>query len=401
MTDVQDNVDGTATPSIEQDLAVLRQDFPGFRIWPEEICDRTRYVARSQRPGLHPHTVITDDLDELRQALKTADAQPPFSPDRPNIARTYDYLLQGKDHYQPDRQAAEWVLEEFPKVAAVARANRAFVARAVRHVARQGIRQFIDAGAGLPASSDVHEMAGDARVVYADNDPMVLAHARALLAVDSQVSVVAADIRDPEAALASPGLRGLLDLGQPFCVLLASVLHFLPADEADAAVAAFRRLMIPGSYLVISAGTSTGTDPGLISRLQAAYDDTTPVTGRTAEEVSAWFEGLTLAKPGLTDVWAWRPDDPQRPREGAPSRAGFLAAVGRKSAGTDYESSRHSPCLSSIPSKQSVLFGSERDGRATGSWFAAGGRRTPLSPMVRAGRLPPMTSARRYDGSWR
>jgi O-methyltransferase involved in polyketide biosynthesis len=379
MTGVQDNVDGTATPSIEQDLAVLRQDFPGFRIWPEEICDRTRYVARSQRPGLHPHTVITDDLDELRQALKTAGWRTASLQPRQAEHRAHLRLpLQGKDHYQPDRQAAEWVLEEFPKVAAVARANRAFIARAVRHVARQGIRQFIDAGAGLPASSNVHEMAGGARVVYADNDPMVLAHARALLAVDSQVSVVAADIRDPEAALASPGLRGPLDLGQPFCVLLASVLHFLPADEADAAVAAFRRLMIPGSYLVISAGTSTGTDPGLISRLQAAYDDTTPVTGRTAEEVSAWFEGLTLAKPGLTDVWAWRPDDPQRPREVAPSRARFLAAAAAnqlarimKAAGTIHA------CRASHLNSQSCSAASGTDARLVpGCGGVAGERRS-------------------------
>lgn len=228
---------------------------------------------------------------------------------------------------------------------------------------------------------------------------MVLAHARALLAVDSQVSVVAADIRDPEAALASPGLRGLLDLGQPFCVLLASVLHFLPADEADAAIAAFRRLMIPGSYLVISAGISTGTDPGgcqpPASRLRRHHASHRPDSRGGQRLVSPWPNPASpTSGPGARD-------DPQRPREVAPSRARFLAAVGRKSAGTGYESSRHSPCLSSIPSKQSVLFGSERDGRATGSRLRRGGRRTPLSPMVRAGRLPPMTSARRYDGSWR
>jgi SAM-dependent methyltransferase len=283
MAGAQNNVNGTAAPRADEELAALRLDFPGFRIWHEEICDRRRYVARSQLPGLHPHTVITPDLDELRDALKAAGLQIPFTPDKPSVARIYDYLLQGKDHYESDRRAAEWVLEEFPEVAALAQANRAFVGRAGRHVARQGVRQFIDAGAGLPVFPNVHEVASevasDARVVYVDNDPMVLAHARALLADDGHVSVVAGDIRDPEAMLASPGLRGLLDLGQPFCVLLASALHFLPAGEADAAVADFRPLLIPGSYLVISAGTSTGTDPELISRLQAAHADTTPVTG--------------------------------------------------------------------------------------------------------------------------
>jgi small ligand-binding sensory domain FIST len=166
-------------------------------------------------------------------------------------------------------------------------------------------------------------------VVYVDHDPVVLSHARALLAVDANVGVVAGDIRDPARMLADPALTRVIDAGEPVCVLLVSVLHFLAAGEADAAVAVFRRWMAPGSYLVISAGTSTGTDPGLLRQLQAAYGDTAPVTGRAAGEIEAWFDGFSVARPGVVDVWAWRPDSIQRP---ARSRARILAGVGRKAA---------------------------------------------------------------------
>jgi hypothetical protein len=163
--------------------------------------------------------------------------------------------------------------------------------------------------------------------VYVDRDPVVLAHARALLAVDDGVGVVAGDIRYPAGFLADPALSGVIDSGKPVGVLLASVLHFLPAAQADAAVAALRDWMPSGSYLVISAGTSTGTDPELIHCLQDAYGDTAPVTGRTAAEIETWFAGLSLIRPGLVDVWAWRPDTLRRP---ASSRARVLAAAGHK-----------------------------------------------------------------------
>jgi O-methyltransferase involved in polyketide biosynthesis len=159
---------------------------------------------------------------------------------------------------------------------------------------------------------------------------MVLAHARALLAIDDQIAVVAGDLRDPAMVLADPALRSLIDLREPVCVLLASVLHFLPARQADAAVAAVRERMPPGSYLVISAGTSTGTDPELIRCLQAAYAGTAPVTGRTEAQITSWFNGLLLAWPGLVDVRAWRPDDRRHSHWSPPSRARFLAGVAWK-----------------------------------------------------------------------
>jgi O-methyltransferase involved in polyketide biosynthesis len=328
-------------PAMDEDLAALRADFPKFKIWEEFLPGRSRYVARSMHAGVRPHTVVTPDLDELRAALEAASPgrMVPFSPAQPNIARMYDYWLQGKDHYPADRAAALGVMEKFPEVATIAQANRAFLARAVRYVAKQGVTQFIDLGAGLPTSPNTHEVARetvpDARVCYVDNDQLVLAHARALLEVDDHVSVTAGDLRAPGAALASPAAASLIDATRPVCVLLVSVLHFLTPDEADAAVAAVRRWMAPGSYLVISAGTSTGTDPELITSLREAYAGTAPVSGRTAEEIAAWFNGFTLARPGLTDVRDWRRSGPRPVSAIGPQRARFLVGVGRKFTTSD------------------------------------------------------------------
>jgi O-methyltransferase involved in polyketide biosynthesis len=323
---------------VGEDLAVLRAEFPAYTIWQEQMPGRVRYVARSRHGDVNPHTVITADLTELREHLQPAsadgDSSSALSAAEPNIARMYSYWLSEKDHYAADRAAANKVLERFPEVAQIARANRAFMTRAVRYLADQGITQFVDLGSGLPASPNVHETARTvtpgARVVYVDRDPVVLAHARALLAVDDKVGIVVGDIGDPGSLLADVGSAGVIDTSRPAGVLLISVLHFLTAAEADAAVAAVRGWMAPGSYLVISAGTSTGTDPELIRLLQEVYGDTAPVTGRTEAEIAAWFDGLTLVEPGLAEVWAWHSDTWRRR---APGRARFLAGVGHKAPG--------------------------------------------------------------------
>ena len=144
------------------DLIMLKAEFPAFQIWREDLPGRARYVARSLHAGLNPHTVVTSDLAELRDALEPAKTAGvvSFTVARPNIARMYSYLLRGKDHYQADRTAADAIVDRFPEVAEIARANRRFLARAVRHVARQGVTQFLDLGAGLPASPNTHEVAG-------------------------------------------------------------------------------------------------------------------------------------------------------------------------------------------------------------------------------------------------
>jgi hypothetical protein len=317
-------------------MTSLREQFPGFRIWREITGDRTRYIARSLHPGLAPHTVVTADPEELATILASACGQQPgpgTPPGQaaPNIARMYDYWTGGKDHFAADRHAADTVLADFPEVAQVARANREFVTRAVAHVATQGITQYLDIGAGLPAWPAVHQIAQAAhpaaRTVYVDNDEIVLVHARALLATGPGVTVVPGDLRDTAAILASPGLRRLIDLGQPVCMILAAVLHFLTLDDASAAVAALTAVMAPGSYLILSVGTSTGTSPALIERLRAAYQGTTPISDPTTDQIAARFTGLDLQPPGLVDVWNWRPTTRAHWR---PRSARIVGGVARK-----------------------------------------------------------------------
>jgi hypothetical protein len=243
----QQDMTGTASPAkVQDELAALGADFPAYRIWRENLCGRIRYNACRTQPGLHPHTLVTGNLAEMRAALEPSQytALIPFRPETPNIARMYSLLLGRKDHRQADRAAARPIVRKFPEIADIARANRAFQALAVRHAAAQGITQFIDLGAGLPAEPNTHQsaraIAPAARVAYVDNDAVVIAHARALLAIDSQTAVIAADIRDPAAVLADPGLTSVIDLSRPVCILLVSVLHFLPPGQADTAVAACR-----------------------------------------------------------------------------------------------------------------------------------------------------------------
>jgi O-methyltransferase involved in polyketide biosynthesis len=260
---------------------------------------------------------VSGDMSELRPALASDLWQPrdgrvkPFDPCRPNIARVWNRWLGGKDSHGADRAAADALAAEFPEIALVARASRQFVTRAVGHVGAQGITQYIDIGAGLPLSPAVHDVARTAqpgaRVAYVDNDPVVLCHADALLAVDCGIAVVPGDVRDLDGILSSAELRAVIDLRQPVCIVLAAVLHFVTAAEADAITAAVAAAVAPGSYLIVSAGTSTGTSPALIAGLAAACQGTTAVTFRAEAEIGAWFDGLDPVPPGLVDVWAWRP----------------------------------------------------------------------------------------------
>lgn len=261
-----------------------------------------------------------------------------FDPTEPNVARIYDYLLGGKDNFAADRRAAERLLATLPNAAAVARANRVFLTAAVRRVARAGVRQFLDIGAGLPTAPSVHECARefvpDARVAYVDNDPVAVAHARALLATGDGVIAIEGDARRHEAILADPGLAELIDLAEPVCVLLVSLLHFFTAEEADAIVDGFRRRMAPGSYLVISAGDANDADVG--EGVQAAYGKKAVLTGRPAAEIAAYFDGFDLLPPGLVSVTEWTSAEPVArlpqpdPAQPPPVRASMLAAVGRK-----------------------------------------------------------------------
>jgi hypothetical protein len=263
-----------------------------------------------------------------------------FDPSRPNAARIYDYLLGGKDNFAADRQAAAELTRALPDAAQVARANRDFLAAAVRYVASCGIGQYVDIGAGLPTPPNVHQCARaavpGARVAYIDNDSVVVTHARALLATDDLVTVLREDARDYQAIISALELEGFIDLAQPVCVLFVSMLHFMAAAEADALVAAFRERIAPGSYLVISAGVTTERNIAAGEQIQAAYGERTTLTGRPAAEIAAYFGDFDLVPPGVVSVTDWPlegPGAPYRPLrqvQAVPAKAGMLAGIGRK-----------------------------------------------------------------------
>jgi O-methyltransferase involved in polyketide biosynthesis len=254
-----------------------------------------------------------------------------FDTGSPNIARVYDYMLGGKDNFAADREQAGKLLEIYPLVAQMARENRSFLERAVAYAADSGIGQFIDVGAGLPTRPNTHEVAQwknpGARVAYVDNDPMVISHARHLLARAAGVAAIPGDLTDPDAILASPELAAVIDPAQPVCVLLVSVLHFLDSAAAARAARAFSAAMAPGSYLVISAGTVT--DPGLDAEMSRAYD-AAPGYNHSPGDIKGYFEGLELIPPGLTDARVWVPG--AYALELPPRPAGFLAGIARKPA---------------------------------------------------------------------
>jgi S-adenosyl methyltransferase len=259
-----------------------------------------------------------------------------FNPTVPNVARIYDFLLGGKDNYAADRDAAGRLLEAVPGAAAAARDNRRFLGRAVWFLAREaGIRQFLDIGTGLPTRGNVHEIAHaakpGARVLYADNDPVVVTHARALLADSLTVAAVHGDLRDPGRLFALPDVRTFIDWDEPVAVLMVAVLHFLEDRESPwAAVDAFKAQMAPGSYLVLSHVTGDDTPADVIRQAAEVYQNASaPGMARTRAQIARFFDGLDMVSPGLADPAEWR-----RPRlEGKSRPALFYAGAGRKPVG--------------------------------------------------------------------
>jgi SAM-dependent methyltransferase len=250
----------------------------------------------------------------MRPSRAAVDSPPDFDPSVAHPARVYDYWLGGKDHYEADRELARAVTACRPQAAAGARANRAFHARAVTYLAAGcGIRQFLDIGTGLPAPNATHQVAQraapDCAVAYADNDPLVLVHARALLTArpPGRCGYINADLRDPAAILAKASAT--LDLTRPVGVLLLAVLHFLPAgDDPAGIVGELVRALAPGSYLAISHLTADFA-PDHVSAAVEVYNAAVPgeVTARSHAEVTALFGGLPLVPPGVVPVTEWRP----------------------------------------------------------------------------------------------
>ena len=234
-------------------------------------------------------------------------------------ARVYDYWLGGKDHFPADRVAGEQTIAAYPEIRASARANRSFLARSVRYLAaEEGIRQFLDIGTGLPTANNTHEVAQavapDSRIVYVDNDPLVLAHARALLTSSPEgvTDYLDADVRDVDQILEQAAET--LDFTQPVAVILLAILHYIPDLEESRQVVARLTDAIPsGSFVVIShAASDIDADrmAEMIRRMNEHMGGTTHV-GRTREVTADFFTGLDLVEPGVVKVTEWRPESEQ------------------------------------------------------------------------------------------
>ena len=230
-------------------------------------------------------------------------------------ARRYDYWLGGKDNFAADRRSGDAVEEVVPTIRLSIIENRRFLQRAVRFLVEAGIGQFLDIGAGMPTDANTHEVAQaiapQSRVVYVDNDPIVVSHARALLRSSPQgrTEYVEADLRAPQDILQSPQLRATLDMGRPVGLLLLAVLHFVPDhDDPYGLVAQLVAAMPPGSYLVMSHGTYDPLPPEMIARCEevnAVID--APWRPRSREEFARFFGGMELVDPGIVSIGSWRP----------------------------------------------------------------------------------------------
>jgi hypothetical protein len=252
-----------------------------------------------------------------------------FDVTTPTPARVYDYYLGGKDNFAADREAGDKVMEVFPEAPRLARANRSFSLRAVQQCVNAGIDQVIDLGTGIPTSPNVAEVARAAdpnvRVVGVDNDPIVLSHQRAAASLGGY-TIIEGDVRRPWSILAHPLLDRVIDLSRPVLVVCTAVLHFIPdTDEPARIVAAFTDAIDAGSFIALSAATTTDTDPALIAGIEDAYRNATaPVIFRAADHIASWFDGLELLSPGLADVSVWPG------RVGLPTNVRILGGVARK-----------------------------------------------------------------------
>jgi len=271
-------------------------------------------------------------LASSEAVLRSADA-PTFDTSVAHVARVYNYWLGGKDNFAADRAAAEQAMAAFPDIVLSARANRAFLRRAVTYLTREaGIRQFLDIGTGIPSANNTHEVAqsvvSDSRIVYVDNDPVVLAHARALLTTtpDGATDYVDADLRQAEQILAKAAQT--LDFSKPVAVMLMAILqHLSDADDPYRVVGTLMAAVPPGSYLVVSHPAKdihAAEMAAMAAQLNKMMAE--KVTFRAEAEVAPFFAGLELVEPGVTNVPDWRPET----EEEAASPAALWAGVARK-----------------------------------------------------------------------
>ncbi len=266
------------------------------------------------------------------------EAPPPaFNVTVPRSARVWNYFLGGKDNFPADRAAGDHIFEAFPGIVEIARASRAFLTRAVRYLAGEaGIRQFLDIGTGLPTADNTHEVAQrvapTCRVVYVDNDPLVLVHARALLVgtPEGATDYIEADVHEPEKIL--DGAAGTLDFTRPIALMMLGILgHVVDTGEAQAIVDRLMGALAPGSYLVVNDGGfdhGTANEEAHVEALRRRHESgIEPYCPRNPAQIAQFFHGLDLVEPGVVSTSLWRPDpDPARP----PAAVDSFGAVGRK-----------------------------------------------------------------------
>lgn len=261
---------------------------------------------------------------------------------RPHSARFWNYFVGGKDHYKVDREIGEQIKEIFPGLVDVAHSSRLFLGRAVRFlVAEQGVRQFLDIGTGLPTANNTHEVAQraapDARIVYVDNDPIVLTHARALLAgtPEGRTAYLDADFRDHERILSAPETSALIDFKQPVALLTVALLHFIPdADDPGAILEHYKAAMPPGSVMIFSHATTDLVDDSEESRavVRAYTGAGVGLTPRSRDRITEFFAGWDLVEPGVVPVTEWRPDGNPDDAALKASQAGAFGGVAIKPA---------------------------------------------------------------------
>ena len=274
-----------------------------------------------------PSDVAGADRGRLPPEINTSVAHP---------ARRYDYWLGGKDNFPADQASGDAVEAAFPTIRMTVVENRRFLVRAVRFLAEEaGIRQFLDIGTGIPTSPNVHEVAQsiapDAAVVYVDNDPIVLAHARALLpsGPHGATAYIDADLREPDKILHHPDLLRTLDLSRPVGLILVAILHFIPdTDDPYEVVARLVGAMPPGSYLVVSHATSDFMPPEAAAAVgEEGAQSRVPFRFRTKKELARFLEGLKLVSPGIQPLSEWRAENEPQPRPSAADIAGYAAVA--------------------------------------------------------------------------
>ena len=260
----------------------------------------------------------------------------------PQSARIYDYWLGGKDNFAPDRAVAEALATQIPTIRTMVRSQRVFLVRAVDYLVRKaGIRQFLDIGTGIPSLDNVHEVAQriapECRILYVDNDPIVLAHARALMTSTEQgrTAFILADLRQPQDILANPALRETLDLGRPVALFLVGVLHHLhDSDDPRGIVTTLLDALTPGSYFALTQPTGDFDEAAMAGMAATAERSGIPYVPRSRAQVEQLLDGLELVEPGLVPIPAWNPLDLDYPGSAEIDRDPYSvygwAAVARK-----------------------------------------------------------------------